>query len=179
MSEPFKMKGFSGFGQGTGSSPFTKPEKSRTREKDNATGYESSNKGFKSSKGVKAYQETQSGITANMTKGELRDYVLKTNKGKSRSDASRISMNAAIKLWRQAQEVPVVEEKPTSDVEQKETSVYPASKIVESNPDDKTTDYRKGSWSGGFKGEGSFIPETDEDKIKAFEIGGGSGRHTR
>ena len=34
------------------------------------------------------------------TKAELRDFVLKNNKGKKASDKSRIGLNVAVELWR-------------------------------------------------------------------------------
>ena len=96
MSEytPFKMKGSPmkrNFGIG---SPM-RDERSET-----ATG-----KAWGQEGAVKAYEKSTSGISADMSKKDLKEYVLKTNKGKSASDSARLNMKSAIQLWRKKQEL--------------------------------------------------------------------------
>jgi hypothetical protein len=53
---------------------------------------------------VQTYQESLAGIKSDMSKKDLREYVLQINKDKSATDASRISMKTAIKTWRGIQQ---------------------------------------------------------------------------
>ena len=49
---------------------------------------------------IEAYDRATSGITADMTKGELRQYVIDNNANKRGGDPGRIDQSSAIGLWR-------------------------------------------------------------------------------
>tara|TARA_R100000808_G_scaffold9788_1_gene26557 strand:+ start:956 stop:1597 length:642 start_codon:yes stop_codon:yes gene_type:complete len=167
MSTPFKMKGSPaklGTIQGTSghasalkkAAAFkdeTERELTRRGQKRGQTGYQYE-QGFKSEQGSKAYGGVLDVITGDMTKKELREYVLANNKGKSSSDASRVSMSAAIKNWRAKQRKgDVVDE--TTDVSSSDTEVTeipPVDTTVDTDTETETP--KEGGWrvkSGGLQ----------------------------